>query len=131
MSEAAGIVVTNNDAAAAWVRRECGQALTLVYADETLMATMTKARDLVHKGHRLLTSPLAGNFRPDQMPYKSVLLSADAGDVDAGSLMIIEHWFAKYNQCMKNAAPPQWDEKTRENCKMIDLSLVERALRTV
>jgi len=35
-------------------------------------------RDMIHRGHRLLTHPLAGSVKPNESPYRSVVVTRDA-----------------------------------------------------
>ena len=41
----------------------------------TALDVMTEARNLVHAGWNLVTSPLYGNFKPNQQPYRTIVLS--------------------------------------------------------
>ena len=36
---------------------------------------LVKVRDMVYAGHRLYTHPLAGSVKPNETPYKSVVVS--------------------------------------------------------
>ena len=40
----------------------------------TPLDVLTAARDEIHLGSELLTHPLYGNLRPDQQPFRSILL---------------------------------------------------------
>ena len=51
---------------------------------------MGKVRDRIHAGHLLLSHPLSGSVKPNETPYKSVMISRKAGKLDERSLSIIE-----------------------------------------
>ena len=44
---------------------------------------LVKARDMVYAGHILYTHPLAGSVKPNETPYKSVIVSLAAHGFDA------------------------------------------------
>lgn len=48
--------------------------LDLRFLDDDARAVLICARDLAHKGWRLVNHPLYGNFRPHQQPYRSIVL---------------------------------------------------------
>ena len=50
----------------------------------------TAVRDAVHLGARVLSHPLSGSIKPNQSPYKSVVVSVGRGALDARSLSLIE-----------------------------------------
>ena len=60
----------------------------------TSLDVLRAARDRVHCGWTLLSSPLYGNLRPHQHPYRSVLIEkseSQPGGVDLLSLELIEN----------------------------------------
>ena len=69
------ILVTNNPL----VEAQYSSRFRVVFLDTNLAGVLTHVRDCVHKGHKLLTHPLSGSVKPNETPYKSVLLSAAAG----------------------------------------------------
>ena len=38
------------------------------------MDVLIKVRDYIHKGYRLETHPMAGSLKPNQIPYKTVIV---------------------------------------------------------
>lgn len=70
-------------------------------------AVITAARDLIHAEWRLLHHPMYGNYRPNQQPYRSILLESPAAcaakahtsGVDALSLHLIEEALLIYENC--------------------------------
>ena len=46
---------------------------------------------MVHKGYKLLTHPLSGSVKPNETPYKSIMLTATSrGKIDNDSVVMIE-----------------------------------------
>ena len=60
-------------------------------------------RDKIHKGHRLLSHPLSGSVKPNETPYKSVIISRNSAGMDLDSLKIIEDSIAAYDKFMQNS----------------------------
>ena len=48
-------------------------------------AVLVKARDLIHKGHILYTHPLAGSVKPNETPYKSLIVSLESHGMESES----------------------------------------------
>ncbi len=51
---------------------------------------MSYVRDKVHEGHELATHPLSGSVKPNETPYKTIMISEKKGVLDFNSLKIIE-----------------------------------------
>lgn len=95
----------------------------------SLTDVLVLARDKIHRGHRLLTHPLSGSVKPNQTPYKTVIISAEAAaDTDADSLAIIEEAITMTRKLLKDAAPRAWGESTLQDFQLIDYSLIGQAI---
>lgn len=79
-------IMTNNPL----VKAEFADRYDILYYELPLNELLVQVRDYIHKGHKLLTHPLSGSVKPNETPYKSVLVSGDAGKLDMDSVMIIE-----------------------------------------
>ena len=65
------MIVTNNPLVS-----ECVPADYAVnFENITYREILVKVRDLVYAGHRLYTHPLSGSVKPNETPYKSVVVS--------------------------------------------------------
>ncbi len=83
------------------------------YVDGSYRDVLIAVRDRVHKGHKLLSHPLSGSVKPNETPYKSVLISKEAGDMDLDSLQIIEDSIAVCDKFMKS--PVKYGHNICEN----------------
>jgi len=54
------------------------------------LQVLQAVRDRVHMGHELITHPLSGSVKPNETPYKSVIISTETGALCLRSLSIIE-----------------------------------------
>ena len=72
-------LVTNNPLCRAVFTGIC--PVEFVAADSCL-SMLIRVRDMVYAGYRLYTHPLSGSVKPNETPYKSLLLSRSAGTPD-------------------------------------------------
>ena len=80
------ILVTNNPLAEEHYR----DRFRVEYLEAPMIDVLTRVRDYIHKGRRLLTHPLPGSVKPNETPYKSVLISEVHGTIDERSVCMIE-----------------------------------------
>jgi len=115
------ILVTNNPL----VQAQYQSDVKVEYTDTNLLGVLTKVRDLIHKGHRLLTHPLSGSVKPNETLYKSVLITEAKDGTDAQSVTIIE-------ECIITAQkfpPKNLPEQYKHDMQVVDLSLIHTALQ--
>lgn len=92
---------------------------------------LVAARDLLHQGCVLLSHPLAGSLKPNQTPYRSLVLSGRAeGPRDRFTgLLLLEQAIDIYYGFQRNRKTPDWPEKYLKDFRAVDLSLVEPTAR--
>lgn len=89
---------------------------------------LEKCRDMIHKGHRLITSPLAASGRMHYSPYRTIVISDDAGELDEKSVEYIESSLMK----LKNALSlHEVDHRNSKDYGVIDKVLFENALKEI
>jgi hypothetical protein len=120
------IVLTNNPQ----VMAKYGQ-LDPILVTGDVRAVFKRARDLVHKGHRLLTHPLSSSLKPGRIPYKTVILTVNSEktvDLDSVNYMAaaMDAW-EKTRALKKLVLPP----KIMDDYAQIDLSVFESALASL
>lgn len=85
-------------------------------------------RDLIHQGHRLLTHPLSGSIKPNETPFKTIIISINRSDLDYDSLKIIEDSIQTAQKFLNIKATSNWSEKVLDDFRVIDLSLIENII---
>ena len=94
------------------------------------MEVLERVRDRIHKGARLETHPMAGSVKPNQNPYKTVLVSD--GSVDAEEfeefVLIIENAILTARKFLNGKPLPDWPQNLLEDFMAVDLSLIRSAL---
>jgi len=113
------IIVTNNPLTEAMYRNAYR-----VECFETPGDVLTRVRDLVHGGRLLLTHPLPGGVKPNETPYRSVLVSETSGAVDEQSLRIIEECI----RIVRDFPPATIPDRFLRDLQTVDLSLIQSAL---
>lgn len=90
---------------------------------------LIRVRDLVHKGWHLISHPQASNLKPNQSPYKTVLLS-EGREIQpfARDIEMVESSIDAFHKFTKEMIPPNWTEKALRDFRTIDLSVVESAI---
>jgi hypothetical protein len=123
------IVVTNNEL----VHEAFSICCQVFFIADGYLEVLLKTRDLIHKGHRLLTHPLAGSVKPGETPYRTILLTGEREELETMSLQLIEDAIVISRRMI---------EQGRFNCRMlsdqhkkdfqlIDYTVVESAWASV
>ena len=116
------VILTNNPL----VKERLGGQYSVEYAEGVYMDVLVRVRDRVHEGCRLLTHPLSGSVKPNETPYKSVMIEKKRGTMDMESLSIIEEAIAACRKFpVKYEGLPQ---RVLDDFKLVDLTLIESAL---
>jgi len=82
-------------------------------------------RDAVHKGARIISHPLSGSIKPNESPYKSVVISTEDGPLDFKSLQIIEDAIAVLKKLPSKIR--EYDESALEDFRIIDLDIINHS----
>lgn len=123
------VIITNNPR----VQRTYGMKYCLIYQECSYDEILYLTRDKLHKGHKLLTHPLSGSVKPNETPYKSIMISAERGRMDADSVALIEDAitvatgakFDKYRQRQK-----MLPQRVLDDFQMVDYYLITGAIES-
>ena len=87
---------------------------------------LVKVRDMVYAGHTLYTHPLAGSVKPNETPYKSVVVSVEPHGFDMMESEIISNAIAVYDKFK----PIGWElaERHHKDFQLIDYTLLAGAI---
>ena len=119
------IIITNNSK----VYNKYKDLYSVIYLEDGYYTdVLYKTRDLIHGGCRLLTHPMAGSLKPNQTPYKSVIVTR-AEKTDYESIMLIENSLDAALKFLKFKKTPEWNEKILNDFKTVDLSLIENVVK--
>ena len=116
------VIVTNNPL----VVKNLENSRELIYKDVSYEEILRETRDRIHEGHVLLTHPLSGSVKPNETPYKSILISRQRRDVDADSLKLIENAIQACRKFMMKA--DKYKPEVYQDFQLIDWTLLESAM---
>ena len=119
------LIISNNKL----VNENLSTHVEVLFSEMTLLETMEKARDLIHKGYKLLTHPLSGSIKPNDTPNKSIALEKRLGPVDFKTLEIMVLSIARTRSLLEQRAVPDCPEECLKDFRAIDLDLIRNALR--
>jgi len=96
------------------------------YQEGDYMRVLKSARDYVYAGHALLTHPLAGSVKPNETPYKSIMIANDKQKLDFQSVEIIDSSIRTCEKFSSNIRTYQ--QEVFQDFQHIDYSLIENAI---
>ena len=120
------IIITNNK----YVYEKYKDKLEVeFYENFTYLDVLKYVRDKIHEGYKLTTHPLSGSVKPNETPYKTVMISDEKKDIiDFNTLNIIEDTIATTKKFISNKPTPNCPESILDDFRVIDLSLIENVI---
>jgi len=111
------ILVTNNPL----VQEQYQSTFRVAFLDTDLFGILIHVRDMVHKGYILKTHPLTGSIKPNESPYKSIIISGKRAEIDTQSVGIIGDCI----EVLKKFPPKNFNKKYKHDMQIIDLSFIQ------
>ena len=96
--------------------------------EDTYVGTLKKCRDLIHKGYELLSHPLYGSVKPNETPYRTVIMKKGKS-LDTNSLNLIEEAIETATKFENNKATPQWTERVLDDFRVIDFDIFRNTIQ--
>ena len=119
------IIITNNK----YVDEKYGDRFQVEFLEDfNYLDILYYVRDKVHEGYRLSTHPLSGSVKPNETPYKTIMIGKKEKSLDLDSLRIIEDSIATAKKFINNRPTPNWPESILDDFRVIDLSLIENVI---
>ncbi len=119
------LIITNNKA----VYDKFNEKMEIEFLDDhKYLDLLYYVRDKIHEGHKLLTHPLSGSIKPNETPFKSIIISKETGKLDTEGLLIIEESILTTKKFLDNKTTPNWTERVLDDFRVIDLSLMENVI---
>lgn len=116
------IVITNNP----MVLDKLNDTHHVIYREISYEEILKEVRDRIHEGHTLLSHPLSGSVKPNETPYKSIMISAERREIDEESVKLIEN---AIQACRKFIFKSDlYEESVYDDFRLIDWTLLESGL---
>jgi hypothetical protein len=121
------ILITNNIN----VKESYYEKINVVMVESLmLMDVLIEVRNHVHRNYKILTHPLSGSVKPNETPYKSVLLRRGSG-LDFESLSMIENAISVTEKLYLSKEPKKWDENILLDFRVIDYNLISSGIESM
>lgn len=104
--------------------------MDITFVDGQYIDVLRFVRDMVHKGYRIVTHPLMGSIKPNETPYRSIIVE-NGMSLDVNSLTVIENSIATCEKFLSDNKPPHWSDKILEDFRFVDLKLFESAFDSI
>ncbi len=124
------IVITNNKLVSE-LENDADKHTFVFEESFSYLQVLERTRDLVHKGHKLLTHPLSSSIKPNETPFKTVIVSKKTGELDLQSLQIIEDSIESTIKFLNISKPRNWSDRVLEDFRVIDHSLVRDIINKI
>lgn len=121
------MIITNNSL----VCDKFNKSRSVVFVDGGYMDVLRNVRDRIHKGSKLISHPLMGSVKPNETPYRTIIIRNSEENLDIDSLSIIEDSIEACNKFLMNRQAPIWNEKILEDFRFVDFKLIESALSSL
>ena len=115
-------IITNNP----MVKERLGDQYNVEFEDLSYEGTLRKVRDLVHQGYQMLSHPLSGSVKPNETPYKSIMVSCKKRDVDLTSVDIIQNAIMSCGKFQFKS--DKYKPEVYEDFQVIDFTLISSAI---
>lgn len=96
------------------------------FVDTTVQGIFLKARDAVHAGAVLINHPLSGSVKPNESPYKSLVISYVKPALDVASLQLIEGAIIVLDKLP--VKDRKYNQQVLDDFMAIDLDLLDSAI---
>ncbi len=117
------MIITNNEL----VYKKYNDRLNILFIDGSYRDVLVKVRDKIQEGYELLSHPLSSSLKPNETPYKSVIISEKKGKLNFDSVYIIENSIMTCDKFVKNKSM-NFTDKIKQDFMLIDLTVLESAL---
>lgn len=124
-SERDYLILTNNPLVPACMEGK-GKFTIRFLPEKSFREVLVLARDMVYAGHTLYTHPLAGSVKPNETPYKSLIVSVEPHGFDEEHAQLVSNAIAVFDKF----TPIGWEleERILKDFQLIDYSLLAGAI---
>jgi hypothetical protein len=119
------IIMTNNPMS----KTEFEGKYMVEFVSGSTMEVYKKTRDYIHRGHRLLTHPIMSSIKPNETPYRTIVITKKSyQELDFQSMQYIEEAIHTTEKFLRDFGIPNWPDKVLEDFQLIDYDLIYHAI---
>ena len=119
------IIITNNP----MVRDKYSEQYHVDYEELSFENLLKKVRDKVYAGYQMLTHPLSGSVKPNETPYKSIMISSKPDKLDVNGMQIISNAILACEKFTYKA--DKYAPQVYEDFQYVDETLISSALQSI
>ena len=119
------LIITNNPL----INEKFNKSNPVILLNGGYIDVLYNARDKIHKGSKLLTHPLMGSLKPNETPFRTIILDNAIGNLDMDSLFLIENSIATSKKFPIGELVLK--EEVLQYFRILDLKLIESAISTL
>ena len=100
-----------------------------VLSEDSYEQVLIRTRDMVYDRHVLLTHPQASSLKPNQTPYRSVIVYPQGSNDNTDDILLIEKCLETYRRWQEIAPTPEhYDDRVTYDFQTIDLSVIDNII---
>ena len=117
------VIITNNPMFIDYKNKDF-DSLEIAYKDVEALEVLKIGRDYIHQNYKLLTHPLYGNFRPNELFYRTIIIE-ESEKLDFESLELIENSIFKIENILKNTKKKNATDSILKDYAYIDFQIIK------
>ncbi|WP_297280796.1 GrdX family protein [uncultured Anaerococcus sp.] len=117
------VIITNNPMFIDYKNKNF-DSLEIAYKDVEALEVLKIGRDYIHQNYKLLTHPLYGNFRPNELFYRTIIIE-ESDQLDFESLELIENSIFKIENILKNTKKKNATDSILKDYAYIDFQIMK------
>lgn len=117
------VIITNNPMFIDYKNKDF-DSLEIAYKDVEALEVLKIGRDYIHQNYKLLTHPLYGNFRPNELFYRTIIIE-ESDQLDFESLELIENSIFKIENILKNTKKKNATDSILKDYAYIDFQIMK------
>ena len=98
--------------------------------DTSYIGVLEECRKYIHRGCRLLSHPLYGSVKPNETPYRTVIMAEGEG-LDFQSVELIEDTINTASKFQNDKKTPNWIERVMDDFRVIDLDIMTNTISRI
>jgi len=105
--------------------------ISIIQVEGSSIQVLSAAMNHAAEGYHLLSHPLASSVKPNQNPYRSVLLAKKMGAVDLSSLKILHLALIKTEEILHESWACDQCSRYADDYQFLDYSLMKNAVESM
>lgn len=132
MANASRLVITNNPLVNSSFASSHIHSHDVLWVDGVTEDVLAIVRNYCHNHHRLVTHPLTGSIKPNQTPFKTVVIEPlESTIIDHQSVIMAETSLSKTYDLLKANPRPRFNSSVLHDFAVIDMSFFTSYLESI